>query len=904
MLRKTLDLLVYSSAVALSVALATPAWAQESAAAAPPSIDEVVVTARRVEENVQSVPLAVTAYSGDTIAKLVVNNVQDLNKLSPGLQTRACSGTRECNQPSIRGQGTGFATGEDSVINYFAEVAKFDPSTMDLGSLQVVKGPQGTLFGETATGGVILYEPRRPGEDELNGYVRAQAGNYSYGSIEAAVGAALVPDQLMWRAAAKWRSREGFTTAYSSYGAPPIDVDNVDSLEWRFALTARPTSFLENYFMYAGSTRSSNGTSSPLSYVDNRFMNPGAAGLRPGDATLAVPGVPFPIPSPFPAYYEFGTGVIPAPGVTWAQFQSQQLATQLAAGERAAFYNYSHKNEREFHGFVNQTLWDVTDSLTVRNIFGLYWVRQSGPGIDIDGGSQPLVDTRALVTPGSTSITNPNWAWTGGWPSRVWSDELQFQGKLFDERLDWQAGFYYRKQAQRDWQTESNAAAISVFGSPQGNPTNASTCLALGRPTGVPCTTLLSRNESENKAVYGQASFAVLDNLRLTAGLRHTWSARSVEQTFADTVFVQFKGISMPMPVADLQPRPGAPIIVQAIPDESVDTYTLAADWQVNDDLLLYATNRTGYKSGGINQNAPLNDPNRLFGQENLTDYEVGLKYDWLFHGVRGRTNLALFRDSYEDIQVSQIIPGTATTITVNAASATIQGAELEATLIFNDWFEIGGFYGWLDAKYDEYSEVRNCSISAEYWRRECFDPTVPALRTPALPAGSTRQVRVDNAAGTYTIVDVNAAGVANTIATYQGDPTQLANTAEHRFTLRPTLHLEPWLDKKISISAAFQYTSSQGTKNPYPGVTLAPPLPGSPFSSGGPAYRPSTFITDLRVEWSDVMDSGVDAALSVTNLTDETYIIGADSGFTIVGAAPAILSEPRMWYLELNYQF
>jgi iron complex outermembrane receptor protein len=916
MLKTRLGLLGCASLFALSVGagVAAPARAQVTPTPAAPSgsapasgvttIADIIVTARRTAESVQKVPIAVTAYSGAKIGQLVVNDVQDLNKLTPGLQTQACSGTRNCDEPSIRGQGTSFGTSQSSVISYYAEVPNFynstsGPSVLDLASLQVVKGPQGTLFGATATGGVLLYEPRKPSQNDLNGYVTAQVGNYNYTDIEGAVGGAIIPDVLQWRIAGKDRERDGYTTAIQSWGGH-TDVDNVDQKEGRLEINFKPLKNLEDFFIYSVSYNSSHGSSSPLGYVDNAFMNPGAAGLVPSEALLF--GI---YPSPFPAEYQFQTGAMPTAGLSFAQLQTAELAKQMVAGPRTTFYDYSHQNAQQFQGIVNQTKWDIFDNLTLKNIFGLHWERDRGPSIDVDGGDLPLVDTRAPVVPGTTNLYNPKYAWVDAPQGHEISDEIQLQGKLFNNRLVWQVGGYYSEQTTPDWTPNS---LIWVFESDANTPDpfNGASCVPLSTNPAQQCLSQLQKTWEQDTAVYTQETFAILDNLHVTAGVRHSWSDTSTTTGYADTDFVVSGGVPMALPVAGRSPNPGT-VTTQTVPAEQRNTYTLALDWQATKDLLLYVTNRTGYKPGGINGNAPAGNPDREFGPEDLTDVEVGAKSDWSFMGMRGRTNIAIFHDDYNSIQTSSIIPGTATTITLNAARAVIQGVELEGSLYVNDWLEINGWYGYLDAHYTQFNQSYPCSGSSEYWYSECFNPAAGGAMTPGLTAGATsREVLVNNASGAVTFIDGNfvngAFAPVKTVATFRGSPTPLNQTAKNTFSLQPTLHLKPWLHQDISVTANIQYTEGEGNKNPYPGLTLPPSPTGSvqPLST----YNPSRVITDLHVDWKNPFGSRATVSAVVTNLTNELYNISNQTAFTIGGGSEYIYSEPRMMYVQVTVPF
>ena len=193
---------------------AAPAMAQAQATAA--SVDEVVVTARRREENLMQVPVAVSAASGVALEKAGVSNPQDLTRVVPGLISGAGS-TRGFNQLvlTIRGMRNGepALTADQSIGVYFAEVPQNAPQGLnqaffDLRSVQVLKGPQGTLFGRNATGGALLIEPNLP-EPDFGGYVKGSVGSFNLRDFEAVINAPL-GENLALRVGGKYVKREGY----------------------------------------------------------------------------------------------------------------------------------------------------------------------------------------------------------------------------------------------------------------------------------------------------------------------------------------------------------------------------------------------------------------------------------------------------------------------------------------------------------------------------------------------------------------------------------------------------------------------------------------------------------------------------------------------------------------------
>lgn len=831
--------------------------------------NDIVVTARRVEERLQDVPVSISAFNQEALDTLVVENAIDLSKLTAGLQTDACSGSRTtCFRPVIRGYGTTFGSGEASVVAYFAEVPNIPPTFFDLQNLQVLKGPQGTLFGETAVGGAILFEPRRP-EEEFGGYVTAQLGNYDHRSLEFAVGGPILDDKILFRIAGQVRQRRGFVTAISTRpNQPPTDLDNVDNFDYRASLILRPFEGLENYTVFSKSYSDTNGTSNPIWYYNPQFF---PAGIRDS------------VPSASPqtsALWQYYAGYAPPAGQTWGELTRQAYLNQNAAGPFVQFVNTDRRRETVSTSIVNQTRWDVTDNFALRNIFGLQWSKSAGGGtLEIDGVPLPLVDT------GSNAFLNgiSKDRWSGGYPSRTWTEEFQAVGSLFGDRLKYQAGVYYRYSAAREFQPASGQ--IIVFASPSGASSPAAACTD---PTGVagtaPCT-LLSRSKSTSFGIYGQTTFAVTDTVNLTGGLRRTADDRSVDTTAGQLLTTTFNGFTIPLTILDTPRQPNSKITTLRVPTSKATTYNITADWKPMDDVLLYVAHRTGYKGGGINQNTLPDSPNRQFGPERITNWEVGIKADWSIGPVQFRTNIAAYLDKYSDVQRSTLIPGTATTVTQNIADIDNKGLEFEATAIFTDWLQVSGYFALIDASYADWTELTTCA--ANQYRPQCA----------GLPAATP--VIVDHANGQ---LDVNGQ-----ITNFRLEP--VANTSKYRWSVQPRLLLEPFLGEEITIGANIysrtKYTTGDISYSLYAGgIATADPVGIFPSADKFANLIKGYTLVDLRIDWKDISGSRFSSAFSITNLANKSYMAGLGNPITICGCTGAVVGEPRMAFFELNYEF
>ena len=223
------EMLRGGSALAILAVIVSPALAQEQTAPSQTAVasdrldssGDIVVTARRREESLQDVPVSIVAFSQTQITENAVASAADLGRVSPGLLSYpGAAGLPTQNSFSIRGRGLTFGAAAGSVETYFAEVPlssnynmpELPPQFFDLASVQVLKGPQGTLFGRSTTGGAVLIQPAAPTNDWA-GYGRVQLGNYNNLQVEGAVNIPVIDDVLAIRLAGQHWKRDGYMTA-------------------------------------------------------------------------------------------------------------------------------------------------------------------------------------------------------------------------------------------------------------------------------------------------------------------------------------------------------------------------------------------------------------------------------------------------------------------------------------------------------------------------------------------------------------------------------------------------------------------------------------------------------------------------------------------------------------------
>jgi iron complex outermembrane receptor protein len=390
-------------------ALGQSAAAQDPRGAAPASTDttaagpvadgggvallkEVIVTAQRRSESLQRVPIAIAAIDQSTLQRHDVQTLSDLQLLVPSAYVSGYSHGEGQQFFSLRGQSEsglntgGGAGGGPAVVGYFSEV----PTQMagpglyyDLQSVQVLNGPQGTLFGRNTTGGAVLFEPRPPDFTGVHGYVQALAGDYRRAEAQWAVNVPLIADALALRVAGQAGSREGYTRDVNS----GVAYDNRHFRSGRLELLLRPSDWFENYLIG--------------SYVRFDEHGPGST------LDAANPANPF-----------VGAGIL------------AYLAAQDARGPRATALSVAQLDQETDYGVINKTTLRFSDRLKLRNIvsFSRQLARRDD---DEDGTTLALLDSIGSK-PGTYLVDEG-----------TMTEELQLQGSSAGGSLSWQTGVYY-----------------------------------------------------------------------------------------------------------------------------------------------------------------------------------------------------------------------------------------------------------------------------------------------------------------------------------------------------------------------------------------------------------------------------------------------------------------------------
>lgn len=381
-----------------SLAFAAVAHAETATPEAHAQLEEVIVTVRRAEENIQSVPVSAVVLSAEALRKKNISTTEDIQLVTPGVYMGGAGGRQNINY-SIRGQSKALAgPSSPAIIAYFAEVPEVAlgsaVSQYDLSLVQVLKGPQGTLFGRNTLGGAVLYAPNAP-TYTLGGDLSVAVGNYNDREFKGAVNVPLIDNKLAVRLAGDVQRRDGWAKDIGS----GRDLENIDTQAVRFSVLLDPTEGISNTLILDYYKARDNGFETILKAVQPNDPVPSALGL--GSAL------------------------------------TQQLTAQQARDEYHVNYSTPEFTRNERFGATDRLEINLAEGLDAINIFGY---RSTSMEFNTNGDGSSLVES----------------AFAPGLPVKYlladlydnthqYSDEFQLRGLSFDEKLEWLTGLFWLK---------------------------------------------------------------------------------------------------------------------------------------------------------------------------------------------------------------------------------------------------------------------------------------------------------------------------------------------------------------------------------------------------------------------------------------------------------------------------
>jgi iron complex outermembrane receptor protein len=829
---------------ALWGALAGPAAHAQTAPAdrqATTSLEEVIVTARRVEERLQDVPISITVFNQQQLSNRNIVSPIELAQYTPSLSVNQQFGPDKASF-SIRGFVQDLGTAP-SVGVYFNDVVAprgagptpsgngLVPGTLwDLANVQVLKGPQGTLFGRNTTGGAVLIVPQKP-TDKYEGYAEISAGDYGMKRFQGVMNLPL-NDNVRLRIGADRMSQDGYVQNHAATG--PDAFNNINYWAFRAGLDVDLTPTLENYFLATVNRSSTYGALPKVIACARDPAQRSGAQLFLADAAC------------------------------------NQLDRQAARGD--GFWDGESNLTDPFEQIrqwqaINTTTWKATDTLTVKNIvsYGEFRERShynlEGDNLFIPnafnfsiGGHTIPVPTGALAgTPiGFVSI----WPGPTGWETAqtTLTEELQFQGRTSDNRFTWQAGGYLELSGPSGASTQYAQVLINC-----ANPATFQCFDPLGAFIGGPFgeVSLQDLNTKYRTAAgYAQGTYQFTDQWSATAGIRYTsdWIhglGDNVVTRYLTPNTPSFSCTKTGVPIPTLEDRL---ICSESIVQESAKpTWLIDVDYKPTQDMMFYASYRRGYRQGLVNL-VPTGRNFETAGPEKVDTYEIGAKTTWR-GAIPATFDATLFYNNFSDQQIQATLiakpgQGVGGSVIVNAGSSTIKGAEVEASARLLPDVQVDLSYAYLDTQ----------------------------LNSITLP--------------TLSPTDIYSAIIPTALV---GEP--LALSPKNRVTFTATYYLP--VDEslgRISAAATFTHTDEQ---------VFSPSDDAFVSQIGfNPGILPATNLLNLNLNWNDVAGRPVDLSFFVTNVTNQQYWVAMNQAFASTGFESILLAPPRMFGARVRMKF
>ncbi|MBK7163508.1 MAG: TonB-dependent receptor [Sphingomonadales bacterium] len=725
-----------------SIGLASAAQAQDetveatdAAAEEDVAFDEIIVTATRRDQAAQDVPLAVSVVAGEQLANAGIVDIRGIQQLAPSLKTTTGQSSATGAVLTIRGIGTaGDNPGFEPAVGVFIDGVFRSRAGVALAELppiervEVLRGPQGTLFGRNTSAGALSISTQKP-KFEIGGYVEASYGNYDEIEFKAGV-TGPVTEQLALRLDGGYHKRDGYITDVNSGNG----INNLDRYFVRsqalfenedvsFRLIA---DYAKTDEVCCGAVNTQSGFSVPLTSTDNIIARIATSALNPIAATPALGGA---------------VGRVGTPAYTRG---SRQMA--VSPGR-----DLSEKvNEWGVSGELN---WDF-GAATLTSITAYRdWDARRNQDIDFSGVDRAYRDNYR------TSIKD-------------FSQEIRLQGTAFNDSVDWLVGGFYlnEKLTLSDtvrFGTQANQyvdtiirgltssavpGGVQVFGTlgpsvPHlGQAMLATDPVLLGQALGNAATLALFSNpipgspagsgqvadnyrvKTDAIALFTHNIINFTDNLSLTLGLRYNRETKDIDANLNSVVPTCsfFRSANGQQWLSELSTNPAglgaiAPAVLLLGCNPTVNsefngissdsrketefTGTAKLSFKVNEDVLIYGGYDRGYKSGGYNLDRGSFDSVLLggdgaqltdleFGNETVDSYEVGIKTNF---SRQFQFNASLFHSNFKGYQSNRFLGNSF--VVLNYDKLVSKGVELESIIRPHPDLAFNLGYTYVDAK-------------------------------------------------------------------------------------------------------------------------------------------------------------------------------------------------------------
>jgi iron complex outermembrane receptor protein len=636
-------------------------------------LEEIIVTAERRELNLQDTPISVMAFEGEALELRGVDDLFELATVAPNLDIKGSRGTGNTSPTyQIRGiSGGGGATGERSVGFYIDNV--FMPRTtgpvmrvLDVERVEVLRGPQGTLFGRNSTGGAIRVFSRQPDADRA-GYLRMTLGNFDHQDIQGMVNLPL-SDDVFLRAQLASLNEDGFLRR------GPQELGGSEDTIARLQLAWEPSDALSVRFGALYTDSESDGSPTDMTFFN---MDP-VCPLDPTNQYFCLQG----------NYADWVSDFLETSGQERLRQNDPRLVADDYSMPDWCFLDGPDPdwddqcrqwNKAEYTQIDANIEWQISDRLTFLSTTGLS-----------DFSSSGVSDWQLLGMEFRPSQVE----------SEVFYQEFQFNFALADGRVDLVTGLsYFNEDSASPRESLMNAFGSSTFNATTGGLANGNQW-GCNDGLGVPCAGTVRRlritgdsstvQEATAYGLFANATIHFGERVNLTLGVRESHD----EKDFSNELFRS----------DNFTPQFGDSTVVSASDDWSATDYRGTVDFQITDDFMLYVTSSRAFRSGTFSVPGPVaagayqvRPQPALVPPETLLNDEIGFRSEW-FDG-RLRFNATYYEMEYTDRQGASAVVDASTPTgfridLVNQGDVDLWGSEVEAMFAVTDRFTVEGATG------------------------------------------------------------------------------------------------------------------------------------------------------------------------------------------------------------------
>lgn len=629
-LHKLFGAIACAMSISITLASVSTANAQEQAEQEG-GLEKIEVTARKSVESLQEVPISITSVGAAQLESMGAEDITEIAQFSPNTTLQTSRGTNSTLTAFIRGVGQqdplwGYEPGVGIYIDdvYLARPQGAVLDLLDVDRIEVLRGPQGTLYGKNTIGGAVKYITKpMSGDAELN--VRATVGSYNQRDLKVTGQFPLIENKLYIGAGFATLNRDGFGTFLQS-ALPNQDLENYNKDVTAARVTVEFTPSEDVFFRLSWDK------------TDDDSNSKGGFRLLPSIVTDA-----------------------PVPDSVYDSYTS--LPTE---------------NKVELEGFSLMANWDVNDSLSLKYI-GSSRESYSPTNIDFDNTAIDIFDVPAIYEDENTTH--------------------EIQANYESDSFSLVSGvYYYDGESCGQFEAILGVLGRAAFGTP-GLTREVSGC-----------------NNSESIAAYAQASFDITDQLSMTLGARYTDEEKQAsvknglifDNVYPSTGWIPGYVRTNDDPVPQvLGTDTNGDGTLDAPSKESWSRFTprLGVEYQVNDDVLVFASYAQGFKSGTYNPRATVSEP--AVNPEVVDSFEVGMKADW---SNSIRTNVTLFTLDHKDRQYISVLPGDSSTDLNqrlgNVGKSNSQGVEAEIVYAATQDLKLSLSLGLIDTEFEEVIEA------------------------------------------------------------------------------------------------------------------------------------------------------------------------------------------------------